>query len=115
MLGNGGSDKELLFLRSEPNDIVYSDLSMEALVSMQARYDLSSYADRIVFTSLDAHNIAFSPSSFDVVYGYAMVHYLPNLPDFFKSVQRVLKPGGQAVFMDDAYAPIWHHSKNDLA
>ena len=114
LLGNGGSDKELLFIRHEPKCIVYSDLSIEALLSMRDRYELDQGEKILRYVSVDAQEIQFAPSSFDIVYGYAMVHHLPNLPKFFASVERVLKPGGRAVFMDDAYAPVWHYAKQTL-
>ena len=40
-----------------------------------------------------------------------MVHHLPERERFFRSVLRVLRPNGRTVFMDDAFAPIWHYSK----
>lgn len=111
LLGNGDSDKELGFLRTSPGLLVYSDLSLEALVCMKNRFNFAEFDGTIEFVSLDAQDIPFDPNSFDIVYGYAMVHHLPDLPKFFQSVQRVLKPGGQAVFMDDAYSPLWHQAK----
>jgi SAM-dependent methyltransferase len=50
----------------------------------------------------------------DVVYGYAMVHHLPDVQAFLAEIARVLKPGGRAVFMDDAFAPLWYYSKTTV-
>jgi SAM-dependent methyltransferase len=111
LLGNGASHKELAFLLDGPRTLVYSDLSPNAGERMKAVYDLEEYRDCIVFAALDAQQIPFGPESFDVVYAYAMVHHLPRIDRFIQHVYRVLKPGGKAVFMDDAYAPVWHHAK----
>ena len=111
LLGNGESVKELLFLENNPKHLIYSDLSTHALSNIRDRFDLEMYQEILTFAAIDAHEIPFDDDSFDVIYGYAMVHHLPDLDRFFKSVMRVLKPGGRAVFMDDAFAPIWHYSK----
>jgi ubiquinone/menaquinone biosynthesis C-methylase UbiE len=111
LLGNGESVKELLFLTMAPEHLVYSDLSTHALINIDQRFDLDKYRNQLTFAAIDAHAIPFSDETFDVIYGFAMVHHLPDLDRFFASVMRALKPGGFAVFMDDAYAPIWHHSK----
>lgn len=111
LLGNGESVKELHFLTMRPECLVYSDLSMHALVNISERFDLDEHRGRLLFASIDAHNIPFVDETFDVIYGFAMVHHLPDLDRFFSSVSAALKPGGYAVFMDDAFAPIWHYSK----
>ena len=111
LLGNGESSKELVFLTMNPKQLVYSDLSTHALVNMEARFSLEQYRESLIFAAIDAHSIPFAPESFDLIYGFAMVHHLPDLDLFFRSVITALKPGGRAVFMDDAFAPLWHYSK----
>jgi SAM-dependent methyltransferase len=111
LLGNGASQKELAFLLDRPRTLVYSDLSPQAGRRMRESYDLDEHLDRIVFAALDAQELPFGSESFDVVYAYAMVHHLPKIDQFIREVHRVLRPGGRAIFMDDAYAPIWHAAK----
>ena len=111
MLGNGASQKELAFLKDHPKRLVYSDLSPNAAMRIKANVDYGEYQGILRFAAIDAEHLPFVDSSVDVVYAYAMVHHLPNLDRFFQEVIRVLKPGGKAIFMDDAYSPIWHFSK----
>ncbi|MDH3626186.1 MAG: class I SAM-dependent methyltransferase [Acidobacteriota bacterium] len=111
LLGNGESLKELLFLTMDPAHLVYSDLSTHALMNICDRFELDQFQNQLTFAAIDAHDIPFSSNTFDVIYGFAMVHHLPDLDRFLVSVNRALKPGGYTVFMDDAYAPIWHYSK----
>lgn len=111
LIGNGSSIKEFAFLNMGPRKLVYSDISPFASVAAKAHFDLDGFANQIVFAAIDAENIPFTEGSFDIVYGYAMVHHLPDIDKFLKEVARVLKRGGKAIFMDDAYSPIWHHSK----
>lgn len=111
LLGNGASHKELAFLLDRPSTLVYSDLSPNAGGRMQQLYDLADYSDRLVFAAIDAQRLPFDVESFDVVYAYAMVHHLPRIEQFVEQVYRSLRPGGRAIFMDDAYAPFWHGAK----
>lgn len=111
LIGNGASRKELTFLEHSPEWLVYSDLSPRASQAIQAEFDFEPYSSRVRFAAIDAENLPFEDASFDVVYGHAMVHHLPNVDAFLRGVDRVLKRGGKAIFMDDAYSPVWHYSK----
>lgn len=111
LIGNGNSKKELYLLTMKPQALVYSDLSLIAVANVKDEFNLSTYADSIRFAALDAQQLPFANESIDVIYGYAIVHHLPDLPIFFSEVIRVLSKGGNSVFMDDAYAPVWHYSK----
>lgn len=111
LIGNGASRKELSFLDQGPRRLVYSDLSPNAGQAIQKQFDFSPYQAVIRFAAIDAENLPFEDASFDVVYGHAMVHHLPDVERFLGGVKRVLVPGGRAVFMDDAFSPIWHYSK----
>ena len=111
LLGNGSSQKELYFLTYEPALVIYTDLSPFASVAIRERFDLKGYQDVLRYAAVDAQNLPFEAETFDIVYGFAMVHHLPRIEKFLKGVSRVLKPGGKAVFLDDAYSPLWHFSK----
>jgi SAM-dependent methyltransferase len=111
LLGNGDSEKELFFLRQDPEVLVFSDLSTVAVRSVRDRYDLEAYGDRVRFAAIDAFDLPLDDESVDLVYGNAFVHHLDDVDRFLAEVARVLRPGGRAVFMDDAYAPLWQHAK----
>ncbi len=111
LLGNGESDKELAFLKLNPAALIYSDLSSAAVKITFERYDILSYSEIIRGAAIDAVSLPFHDGSLDVVYGYAMVHHLPNVRLFLTEVYRVLAPGGKCVFFDDAFAPAWQYAK----
>lgn len=111
LLGNGESVKELMFLKMRPRHLIYSDLSTHALTNIYERFELDQFRTNLTLAAVDAHAIPFADETFDVIYGFAMVHHLPDLDRFFASVMKALRPGGFAAFVDDAYAPIWHYSK----
>jgi ubiquinone/menaquinone biosynthesis C-methylase UbiE len=109
-LGNGDSVKELHFLTLGAK-LICSDLSMAAVLSIKAKYDLGKLACHAAFHAMDACRIAVKDHSVDVVYGYEFVHHLPDLDVFLQEIRRVLKPGGLCIFFDNAYSPIWQTAK----
>ena len=46
----------------------------------------------------DAESLPFADDSFDLVFGHAVLHHLPDLPRAFAELYRVLRPGGRMVF-----------------
>lgn len=95
-------------LTRHPELVVYSDLSPVGLAPLQARF--GGRTD-LVFAAIEAPELPFVDESLDLVYGFAFVHHLPEKDRFLAEVARVLKPGGRAVFMDNAYSPAWQKTK----
>jgi SAM-dependent methyltransferase len=46
----------------------------------------------------DAEDLPFEDGSFDLVFGHAVLHHLPDLDRAWREIHRVLRPGGVAVF-----------------
>jgi SAM-dependent methyltransferase len=46
----------------------------------------------------DAEDLPFDDASFDLVFGHAVLHHLPDLDRAWREILRVLAPGGIAVF-----------------
>jgi ubiquinone/menaquinone biosynthesis C-methylase UbiE len=66
------------------------------LDALQANADrLGIDADAI---ACDAEQLPFEDGSFDLVFGHAVLHHLPNLHRAFGEFRRVLKPGGVMAF-----------------
>lgn len=47
----------------------------------------------------DAHQLPFPNDSFDYVFGSGILHHL-NIPQAYREIHRVLKPGGEAWFVE---------------
>jgi SAM-dependent methyltransferase len=114
LIGNGTSEKELYLLNQKPELLIYSDLTPNAVRNIQQQFDLEEHKERLVFAAVDAHHMPLEDNSIDLLYGYGVVHHLPDLDRFFQEAHRVLKPGGRTLFMDDAYAPVWHYAKQTV-
>jgi ubiquinone/menaquinone biosynthesis C-methylase UbiE len=110
LVGNGTSEKELFLLERDPALLVFSDLSPNAVRAVRNRYGAAG-GDRLVFAALNAQRLPFGDERVDLVYAYAVVHHLPDVAAFLTEAARVLRPGGRAVFMDDAYSPAWQFAK----
>jgi SAM-dependent methyltransferase len=46
----------------------------------------------------EAAELPFEDDEFDLVFGHAVLHHLPDLPGAFREFQRVLRPGGVVAF-----------------
>ena len=46
----------------------------------------------------EASELPFEDGSFDLVFGHAVLHHLPNLDGAFREFRRVLRPGGVVAF-----------------
>src|ERR687887_232471 len=77
-------------------DAVCTDISPGMLDALQANarrleLDVSTVA-------CDAEELPFEDASFDLVFGHAVLHHLPNLDRAFAEFRRVLRPGGVVFF-----------------
>lgn len=113
-LGNGGSVKELLLLTRGPRALLVSDLSPAGLDVIRTAVDTAGYEKSLRWAAVDGLALPFADATVDLVYGYAFVHHLDDVAGFCSEVARVLRPGGRAVFLDDAYSPAWQTAKRTL-
>lgn len=113
LLGNGESVKELYFLKSG-NIVIYSDISLNAVQKIKNEFNWGKHQGKIAFHAIDAYNIPLNAEAIDIVIGYDFVHHLDNLDLFFNEIQRILKPGGKCLFLDDAYSSIWQNLKFNI-
>jgi SAM-dependent methyltransferase len=77
-------------------DAVCTDISPGMLDALQAnavRLGLD-----VTTVACDAEELPFEDDSFDLVFGHAVLHHLPNLDRAFGEFRRVLRPGGQLFF-----------------
>jgi SAM-dependent methyltransferase len=114
LLGNGVSRKEYYFLKLGAK-IVYTDISIEAVKLMKRLFCSSEMKNggsgAIDFHGVDALNLPFPDSSFDIIYGYASIHHIHDLNGLFLEIDRCLKAGGMCRFLDDGYSPFWQLMK----
>jgi ubiquinone/menaquinone biosynthesis C-methylase UbiE len=77
-------------------DAVCTDISPGMLDALQAnarRLDLD-----VSTVACDAEELPFEDDAFDLVFGHAVLHHLPDLDRAFGEFRRVLRPGGRLFF-----------------
>jgi ubiquinone/menaquinone biosynthesis C-methylase UbiE len=73
-----------------------SDISDGMLERLAATADELEVAVTTVRT--EAEELPFADESFDLVFGHAVLHHIPDLPRAFGEFMRVLRPGGTIAF-----------------
>jgi ubiquinone/menaquinone biosynthesis C-methylase UbiE len=78
------------------DDAVCTDISpgmLEALHDNARRLDLE-----VTTVACDAERLPFDDEEFDLVFGHAVLHHVPDLDRAFSEFRRVLRPGGRLFF-----------------
>jgi ubiquinone/menaquinone biosynthesis C-methylase UbiE len=53
---------------------------------------------KVTTARCDAQELPFADDTFDLVFGHAVLHHLPDLDAAFREFRRVLRPGGRVAF-----------------
>jgi SAM-dependent methyltransferase len=77
-------------------EAVATDISPGMLAALRASAERLGLEVETVQT--DAGRLPFPDASFDLVFGHAVLHHLPDLDAAFREFHRVLRPGGTIVF-----------------
>jgi ubiquinone/menaquinone biosynthesis C-methylase UbiE len=77
---------------------VATDISQGMLDALSATADELGLGDRVQAACTEAERLPFPDDSFDLVFGHAVLHHLPDLDAAFREFRRVLKPGGVVAF-----------------
>jgi len=75
-----------------------TDISPGMLTTLAASAERLGVEVRTVRT--EAEHLPFAESSFDLVFGHAVLHHIPDLGRAFAEFERVLRPGGVVAFHD---------------
>jgi ubiquinone/menaquinone biosynthesis C-methylase UbiE len=76
--------------------VTVTDISPGMLDALSATAaDLGVEVEAVV---CEAENLPFEDDSFDLVFGHAVLHHIPDLDRAFSEFHRVLRPGGRIIF-----------------
>ncbi|MGE5408693.1 MAG: class I SAM-dependent methyltransferase [Syntrophothermus sp.] len=73
-----------------------TDISAGMLKRLAATAD--SLGIEVATVATDAERLPFEDESFDLVFGHAVLHHIPDLDRAFAEFRRVLRPGGTVAF-----------------
>jgi ubiquinone/menaquinone biosynthesis C-methylase UbiE len=78
------------------DEAVATDISQGMLDALSA--SAAGLGVTVETVRTEAERLPFPDDSFDLVFGHAVLHHLPDLDAAFREFKRVLKPGGVLVF-----------------
>jgi ubiquinone/menaquinone biosynthesis C-methylase UbiE len=73
-----------------------TDISPGMLATLEANAERLGLSVKTMAT--DAETLPFADESFDLVFGHAVLHHIPDLDQAFSEFARVLRPGGTVAF-----------------
>ncbi len=74
------------------------DISPGMLQTLERNAACLALTDRVTTVVTDAEQLPFADDAFDLVFGHAVLHHLPDLDQAFSEFRRVLRPGGTLFF-----------------
>ena len=77
-------------------EAVATDISPGMLRALEASAD--ELGEHVETAAGEASELPFDDGSFDLVFGHAVLHHLPDLDAAFREFRRVLRPGGVVAF-----------------
>jgi 2-polyprenyl-3-methyl-5-hydroxy-6-metoxy-1,4-benzoquinol methylase len=102
-LGCGAGEASVYFALNGAN-VFGIDISNNLLG--KAKMLSEKYAVKIKFSRMQSGNLDFKDDFFDIVYGNGILHHV-DIPSTLTEINRVLKPGGKAFFIEPLqYNPI---------
>jgi SAM-dependent methyltransferase len=75
------------------------DLAATAIDLARRNFEYNGVLDRADLRVADGEQVPCPDASFDVVYGHGVLQYAADAPRIVAEAHRVLKPGGQGIFM----------------
>ncbi|HEV7918226.1 MAG TPA: methyltransferase domain-containing protein [Solirubrobacterales bacterium] len=86
------------------DQVVCTDISEGMLRVVERSAEKLGFGDRVTTLHTEAERFPFEDESFDIVFGHAVLHHLPDLQASFNEFLRVLKPGGKIFFAGEPSA-----------
>lgn len=97
----GGATLKRLLKKSKDANVYGIDISKESVA--KSKKVCKDLLDKQVFIRQgSAEKLPYSDNKFDLVTAVETIYFWPNLPECFKEVYRVLKPGGKFSVMVEA-------------
>jgi ubiquinone/menaquinone biosynthesis C-methylase UbiE len=100
-LGSGAGNTVIPLLELCPDSfVIASDLSKELLAMLKRAVSERGLVRSCALLQLNAEELDFQPSSFDLVVGASILHHLLSPDRTIEGCARVLKKGGHAIFFE---------------
>jgi ubiquinone/menaquinone biosynthesis C-methylase UbiE len=103
-----GAGARLILRDFAPETLIASDLDTAMLVKA-ARYLSADEQRRILLSAADVLSLPFREGTFDVVFGFGVLHHVPDWRPSMAEVWRVIRPGG-IYFLEEIYPSLYQNA-----
>lgn len=87
-----------LLLAGAIDQVVCTDISPGMLNTLDRSARELGLEDRVITQVTEAEDLPYDDGSFNLIFGHAVLHHLPNLEASFNEFDRLLEPGGSLMF-----------------
>lgn len=94
-----GDGKSSVILAKKGAHVNACDISKKAIEYTKIRARLNSVQNKVTCEVSAVENMSFSTNNFDYIFGVAILHHI-NIENSLPEINRVLKPGGKAIFVE---------------
>lgn len=107
-IGSGrGAGAALILREFQPSLLHASDLDFD-MIRRAKRYLNSEEQDLIALLTADAMDLPYREAAFDAVFGFGVLHHIPDWRSALREITRILKPGG-VYFMEELYPTLYQN------
>ena len=78
---------------------IYQGINVDKGSCESTRTALDAFGLKGTVKQMDATNMDFESSTFDVIFSFGVLHHIPDVQTAISEIQRVLKPGGYLLLM----------------
>lgn len=86
------------------DEVVCTDISRGMLKVVERSARKLGFSERVTTMHTEAEGLPFADESFDLIFGHAVLHHLPDLQASFDEFYRLLRPGGTIFFAGEPSA-----------
>lgn len=107
-IGSGrGAGAGMILREFQPSLLHASDLDFD-MIRRAKRYLSPEELERITLLAADAMFLPYREAAFDAVFGFGVLHHIPDWRSALREITRILKPGG-VYFMEELYPSLYQN------
>jgi ubiquinone/menaquinone biosynthesis C-methylase UbiE len=102
-----GAGAQLLMEKFKPVLLHLMDLDIEMIIKARRRLDEVNHAPAIAYVG-DVLHLPYKEALFDAVFGFGVLHHVPDWKAGLAEIARVMKPGG-SYFFEELYPSLYQN------
>ena len=102
-----GAGAQMLIKKFKPSVLHLMDLDIEMIIKARKRLDATNHAPAAAYVA-DVLHLPYKEALFDAVFGFGVLHHVPDWRAGLAEIVRVLKPGG-CYFFEELYPSLYQN------